>query len=84
MILLFHAEIRWLSKGNCLKRFIELFNILSEKLEMKHLLPVDDKAFVSHLADIFEKLNILKKQVKLLPMQKQRYLVYTFMELCQK
>ncbi|GFU06563.1 SCAN domain-containing protein 3 [Trichonephila clavipes] len=26
---LFHEEVRWLSKGNCLKRFMELFDTLS-------------------------------------------------------
>ncbi|GFT40208.1 protein ZBED8 [Nephila pilipes] len=66
--LLFHTEVRWLSKGNCLKRFMQLFDaisvFLSEKLEMKYLLTIDGKAFVSYLADIFEKLNILNKQLQ--------------------
>ncbi|GFU06561.1 hypothetical protein TNCV_3404631 [Trichonephila clavipes] len=31
---------------------------------MKHLLTIDDKAFVSYLADIFEKLNILNQQLQ--------------------
>ena len=62
--LLLHTEIRWLSKGNCLNRFMELFDVLSDflsdKPEMKYLVSVDGKAFVSYLSDIFEKLNILK------------------------
>ncbi|XP_042909285.1 protein FAM200A-like [Parasteatoda tepidariorum] len=66
--LLLHTEVRWLSKGNCLKRFMELFDILSDflsdKPKMKYLLTVDDKAFVSYSADIFEKLNILNKQLQ--------------------
>lgn len=68
MRLLLHTEVRWLSKGNCLKRFVELFDVLSEfsrdKPEMKQLLTIDDKAFVSYLADIFEKLNMLNKQLQ--------------------
>ena len=63
--LLLHTEVRWLSKGNCLKRFMELFDILSDflndKPEMKLLITVDGKAFVSYFADIFEILNMLNK-----------------------
>ncbi|CAH2108909.1 unnamed protein product [Euphydryas editha] len=66
--LLLHTEVRWLSKGNCLKRFMQLFDtlgdFLSEKPEMKYLLTINGKAFVSYLADIFEKLNILNKQLQ--------------------
>ncbi|GFV01899.1 uncharacterized protein TNCV_4978501 [Trichonephila clavipes] len=47
--LLLHTEVRWLSKGNCLKRFMELFDTLSDflndKPEMKPLLIIDGKAF---------------------------------------
>ncbi|XP_071035538.1 protein FAM200A-like [Parasteatoda tepidariorum] len=50
--LLLHTEVRWLSKGNCFKRFMELPDILSDflsdKSKMKYLLTVDDKAFVSY------------------------------------
>nr|XP_021004657.2 SCAN domain-containing protein 3-like [Parasteatoda tepidariorum] len=38
---LLHTEVRWLSKGNCLKRFMELFDTLSgflrDKPEMKYI-----------------------------------------------
>ncbi|XP_026475534.1 protein ZBED8-like [Ctenocephalides felis] len=66
--LLLHTEVRWLSKGNCLNRFMQLFDVLSEflndKPEMKILLTIDGKAFVGYLTDIFEKLNILNKQLQ--------------------
>ncbi|CAI9734345.1 Hypothetical predicted protein [Octopus vulgaris] len=55
--------VRWISKGNCLKRFMELFDVVSDFLsdvtEMNRLLTVDGKAFVSYSRDIFEKLNVL-------------------------
>jgi len=66
--LLLHTEVRWLSKGNCLKRFMELFDtlgcFLNDKPEMKFLMTIDGKAYVSYLADIFEKLNVLNKQLQ--------------------
>ncbi|XP_036357556.1 protein ZBED8-like [Octopus sinensis] len=66
--LLLHTEVRWLSSGNCLKRFMELFDqindFLSDKCEMKLLSTTDGKAFVSYLTDIFEKLGNLNKQLQ--------------------
>ena len=66
--LLLHTEVRWLSKGNCLRRFMEMFDMLTEFLgdqeEIIFLSSVDGKAFVSYLTDIFEKLNILNCQLQ--------------------
>ncbi|XP_029633744.1 SCAN domain-containing protein 3-like [Octopus sinensis] len=66
--LLLDTEVRWLSSGNCLKRFMELFDqindFLSDKCEMKLLSTTDGKAFVSYLTDIFEKLGNLNKQLQ--------------------
>ncbi|GFT37442.1 SCAN domain-containing protein 3 [Nephila pilipes] len=33
--LILHTEIRWILKGNCLKRFVELFDTLSDFLSEK-------------------------------------------------
>ncbi|XP_058019693.1 protein FAM200C-like isoform X3 [Ahaetulla prasina] len=88
-----HPEVRWLSKGNCLKRFMELFDVLSDflsdKPEMKHLLTTDGKAFVSYLADIFEKLDTLNKQLQgtnktLVDAKAKIFGFITLIELCQK
>ena len=38
-------------------------DFISDKSEMKHMLTVDTKAFVSYLTYICEKLNILNKQL---------------------
>lgn len=90
--LILHTEVRWLSKGNCLKRFMELFDtlsdFLSDKPEMKNLLTVDGKAFVSYLVNIFEKLNILNNQLQgtnktLVDAKAKIFGFITFIELCQ-
>ena len=39
-------------------------DFLSEKLEIKHLKSPDGKAFVNYLIYIFEKLNLLNKQLR--------------------
>ncbi|GFV62386.1 protein ZBED8 [Trichonephila clavipes] len=92
MRLLLHTEVRWLSKENCLKRFMELFDTLSDffndKPKMKHLLTIDGKAFVNYLADIFEKLNILNKQLQgtnnTVDAKTKIFGFITNIELCQK
>ena len=57
--LLFNTDIRWLSRGNCLKRFMELFDqvreFLNGKEEMDILFTTDGKAYMSYLTDIFTK-----------------------------
>ena len=64
--LFLQTEVRWLSRGNCLKRFMELFESLSEffkdKSDMILLMTTYGKAYVSYLADIFEKVCSLNKQ----------------------
>ena len=91
--LVLHTEIRWLSKRNCLKRFMKLFDWLSDFLsanpEMKHQLTIDGKAFLSYLTDIFEKLNVLNKQLQgtnktLVDAKAKIFGFISFIELCQK
>ena len=59
--LVLHTEVRWLSKGNCLRRFMELFDTIVEFLrtndeELCETI-TDLKTDISYLADVFEKLN---------------------------
>ncbi|GFX78160.1 uncharacterized protein TNCV_5135071 [Trichonephila clavipes] len=69
--------------------FDTLSDFLNDKPEMKHLLTIDGKEFVSYLADIFEKQNILSKQLqgtnKTLVDAKAKICGFiTNIELCQK
>ncbi|GFX23292.1 SCAN domain-containing protein 3 [Trichonephila clavipes] len=91
--LLLHTEVRCLSKENCLNRFMELFDTLSDflndKPEMKHLLTIDGKSFVNYLADMFEKLNTLNKQLQgtnktLVDAKTKIFYFITNIVLCQK
>ena len=50
--LLLHTDVRWLSKGNCLKRFMELFDILSEFLDDKPYMTLLLTVMVKHLSVI--------------------------------
>jgi len=47
-----------------MKLFDTLGDFLREKYEMKYMLTIDDKAFVTYLADFFKKLNILNNQLQ--------------------
>ncbi|XP_072136178.1 zinc finger BED domain-containing protein 5-like [Mobula birostris] len=64
--LLLHTEVRWLSKGNCLQRFVTLWDtkvsFMSDKEHGERL--VDAKADIFYLADIFQKLNLLNKTLQ--------------------
>ncbi len=66
--LILNTNIRWLSKGNYLKRFLELFQklglFLADKPEILYLQTPDNKAFLYYLTDVFEKLNTLNKQLQ--------------------
>jgi hypothetical protein len=66
--LLLHTEVRWLSKGNCLRRFMELYDSLKEflndKSEMKFLDSPEGKIYLSYLTDVFGMLNLLNKSLQ--------------------
>ena len=66
--LLLHTEVRWLSKGNCLKRFNELFDTIIKFMDdfnpkLGHDISIR-KHDIAYLADIFDKMNSLNLQLQ--------------------
>ncbi|XP_076058589.1 protein FAM200A-like [Oratosquilla oratoria] len=64
--LVLHTEVRWLSKGNCLQRFVALwYSVISflSETELGQKL-IDAKSDTLYLSDIFEKLNVLNKELQ--------------------
>ena len=63
-----HTQVRWLSKGNCLERFVALYDTMLEfgsDREVFHFLKSNDtKALICYLADVFGKLNRLNKELQ--------------------
>ncbi|KAK3766524.1 hypothetical protein RRG08_056455 [Elysia crispata] len=59
--LLLHTEVRWLSNGNCLKRFYSLFDTVVEFFQDSNTGLCDDlkniKDDIAYLSDIFTKFN---------------------------
>ena len=59
--LLLHTEVRWLSKGNCLRRFYSLFTAVEEFFQALDdsvsLELISIKADIAYLSDIFIKFN---------------------------
>ncbi len=64
--LLYHTEVRWLSKSNCVVRFVELFDTIVEFFENTSLsVPlIAAKRDIFFLSDIFTKLNDLNKSLQ--------------------
>lgn len=59
--LLLHTDVRWLSKGNCLGRFCNLFDTVVEFLESANAALGEQvrssRCDIMYLADFFEKMN---------------------------
>ncbi|XP_077287747.1 zinc finger MYM-type protein 6-like [Arctopsyche grandis] len=82
--LILHTEVRWLSKGNCLKRFYALFDTIVEFLDVNNenicielkLLRND----VAYLSDIFGKINenLLKLQGSNISLFKAKGIILSF------
>ena len=70
MQLLYHSEVRWLSKGRILTRLYELRHEVREFLESKHHQLASyyfdniHLAKLAYLADIFEHLNVLNSSMQ--------------------
>ena len=66
--LLLHTRVQWLSKSNCLERFVVLYDAILEfvggREEFQFLNSSESKALISYLADIFGKLNALNKELQ--------------------
>ncbi len=67
--LLLHTEVRWLSKGNCLKRFYALFDTVMEFCkEIKNCSLFEEleacKTNIAYLTDLFIKFNEINLQLQ--------------------
>ena len=65
--LLLHTEVRWLSKGNCLGRFVILWDSIISFIEDEHVRGklLHFKHDIFYLSDIFEKLNVFNNNKQL-------------------
>lgn len=59
--LLFHSEVRWLSKGACLDRFYKLFDSVLEFLKTRDDILrgnlINYRSDIAYLTDLFKKFN---------------------------
>lgn len=66
--LLFHTEVRWLSKGACLDRFYKLFDSVLEFLKTKDDILrgnlINYRSDIAYLTDLFKKFNETNLQLQ--------------------
>ena len=66
--LLLHTEVRWLSKGNCLRRFYSLFSTVVEFFQALDdsvsLELISIEADIAYLSEIFMKFNKVNLQLQ--------------------
>ena len=60
-----HTEVRWLSKGNCLERFLAVFDsvievFLTKNSDLANNLK-ENKKDIAYLSDLYGKFNVLNK-----------------------
>ena len=63
--LILHTEVRWLSKGNCLERFLAVFDTVIEFFSTKNselsIKLQERKNDIAYLSDLYGKFNVLNK-----------------------
>jgi hypothetical protein len=66
--LLLHTEVRWPSKGNCVRRFYDLFDTVVEFFEDTNALLSDELKEIRHdtayLSELFAKFNEMNLQLQ--------------------
>ena len=66
--LIIHTEVRWLSKGNCLERFLAVFNSVIDFFAGKDSMLADNlvkrKLDIAYMSDLYGKFNHLNKTLQ--------------------
>ena len=66
--LIMHTEVRWLSKGNCLERFLAVFDSVIDFFSKKDSVLADNlvgrKIDIAYMSDLYGKFNHLNKNLQ--------------------